>query len=81
MSEKPSTRFETSGLLNSFSSLEMCFLTLLWNDVLERFNKVSKSLQSVNIELGTVVELYHSLVTYLEEIRKDSIFDFMNQEL
>ncbi|KAL4152988.1 hypothetical protein QTP88_000821 [Uroleucon formosanum] len=75
MSEKPSTRFEASGLLNCFGSLEMCFLTLMWNDVLERFNKVSKSLQSVDIGLGTVVELYHSLVMYLEGIREDGIFD------
>ncbi|XP_050521721.1 zinc finger MYM-type protein 1-like [Daktulosphaira vitifoliae] len=75
MSEKPSTRFEASGLLNHFDSLEMCFPTLLWNDVLERFNKVSKSLQSINIELSTIVKLYHSLVIYLEGIRKDSTFD------
>ncbi|KAL4082431.1 hypothetical protein QTP88_029898 [Uroleucon formosanum] len=75
MSEKPSTRFEASGLLNCFGSLEMCFLTLVWNDVLERFNKVSKSLQSVDIGLGTVVELYHSLVMYLECIQEDGIFD------
>lgn len=77
MSEKPSTFFEASGLLNCFGSLEMCFLTLMWNDVFERFNKVSKSLQSVDIGLGTVVELYHSLKVY----KKTEYSIFMNQEL
>ena len=73
--EKPSTRSEASGLLNSLDSMKTCFLSLLWNDILERFNKVSKSLQSVNIDLGTIVELYQSLVTYLEHLRKPSTFD------
>ena len=35
-SEKPPSRFEASGLFNSFDSLEMCFLAL-WNKILERF--------------------------------------------
>ncbi|CAG2057342.1 unnamed protein product [Timema podura] len=49
--EKPAMRYRASGLLNSLNSLETCFLTLLWKDVLERFNRVRKSLQSVNIKL------------------------------
>lgn len=53
----------------------MCFLTLLWDDILERFNKVSKCFQSVNIQMGTFAELYQSLVTYLEDIRKVATFD------
>lgn len=78
MSEKPLTRFEAFGLLNCFSSLEMCFPALLWNYVLERFNKVSNSLQSINIELGIVVELAHSLVEYLEGSENTVLFIYMN---
>uniref|UniRef100_T1IKZ5 Uncharacterized protein n=1 Tax=Strigamia maritima TaxID=126957 RepID=T1IKZ5_STRMM len=42
--EKPSTRSEASGLLNSLYSMETCFLSLLWNDILEKFNK-SKAIE------------------------------------
>jgi len=37
-------------------------MTAFWNDVLHTFNKTSKLLQSVQIDLSTVIELYNSLV-------------------
>lgn len=46
----------------------MCFMTFFWNEVLERFHVVYKKLQSVNIELGMIVELYGSLGQYISII-------------
>ncbi|KAJ8670889.1 hypothetical protein QAD02_002148 [Eretmocerus hayati] len=44
--EKPVARAEASGLIKSLSSLESCFVAIFWRDILDRFNSVSKSLQS-----------------------------------
>ncbi|KYN00128.1 Zinc finger MYM-type protein 1 [Cyphomyrmex costatus] len=67
--EKALTTSEASGILTNLNSLEYCFLALLWNDILDRFNKVSKILQSTNTDLPTVVELYQSLIKYIESMR------------
>ncbi|KAJ8685959.1 hypothetical protein QAD02_021752 [Eretmocerus hayati] len=65
--EKPVARAEASGLIKSLSSLERYFIAIFWRDILDRFNSVSKSLQSptsdltqgeVNPELPTA-ELYN----------------------
>lgn len=69
--EKPITKCDTLALLKPFSSLEMSFMTVFWNDVLERFHIVNKKLQSVNIDLGMVVELYESLEQYISRIRNN----------
>ena len=45
--------------------LETVLLTDLWNTLLERFNKTSKSVQAEEIELGTVVTLLESLSNFL----------------
>ena len=41
----------------------------MWNTVLERFNKTSKSVQAEEIELGTVVTLLESLSSFLISLR------------
>jgi len=46
-------------------------MTDFWNEVLERFHIVSKKFQSVNIELGMIVELYGSLDQYISRIRNN----------
>lgn len=52
----------------------MGILTTLWNDILERFNCISKKLQSVQIDLTTVVSLYKSLVSYIGDLRNSFSF-------
>lgn len=51
--------------------LETAILTIIWSNVLERFNKVNKKLQSVSIDLGMVEELYTSLQHYVQEVRSN----------
>jgi len=67
--EKSTTKCEAKGLLKNLKSLEMGILTALWNDILERFNCISKKLQSVHIDLTTVVTLYKSLIHYIQDLR------------
>lgn len=44
--------------------------------MLQRFNVVSKKLQSVNIDLSIVVELYDSLIAYVIDFRSDEAHEY-----
>nr|XP_047132496.1 uncharacterized protein LOC124811214 [Hydra vulgaris] len=68
--EKSITRSEANGLYLKLDSLETAIMATLWGDILERFNKTSKQLQSVEIDLETVVSLYESLIRYVLDLRK-----------
>ncbi|KAJ8685376.1 hypothetical protein QAD02_021169 [Eretmocerus hayati] len=52
--EKPVARAEASGLIKSLSSLESYFIAIFWRDILDRFNSVSKSLQSPTSDLTQI---------------------------
>ena len=63
------TQPKASGLAQKFDQLETGVLTVVWSTVMERFNKTNQLLQSVNIDLGTVVDLYTSLTGFVQEVR------------
>ena len=50
-------------------------LTLFWNDVLNRFNGVSKTVQKQDVNLGVVVSLIQSLKLFTESLR-DRFFEY-----
>ncbi|CAM1329396.1 Uncharacterised protein r2_g3859 [Pycnogonum litorale] len=54
--------------------LEMAVLCVVWDTILERFNATSKTLQKVNIDLGTCVSLYESLQYFVKSIRTEEAF-------
>lgn len=66
--QKAVTRVESKGLLRQLGRRETAFMVIFWSDVLHTFNKTSKLLQSVQIDLSTVVELYNSLSLYVESV-------------
>lgn len=72
--QKPITRCEAKGLLRKLNSLKSALLVVFWSDILERFTITSKKLQSINIDIFTVVELYESLIHYLKAIRNRKSF-------
>lgn len=74
INEKPSTKSEAVGLLKKINRLETVFMTIFWTNILERVNKTSKKLQSVDIDLITVVELYKFLIHYIESLRNENSF-------
>lgn len=74
INEKPSIKSEAVGLLKKINCLETVFMTIFWTNILERVNKTSKKLQSVDIDLITVVELYQSLIHYIESLRNENSF-------
>lgn len=73
--QAPATRSEARALLPRFQQLETGVLTSIWNSILQRFNKTSKTIQAVHMDLSTVVELYTSLESYVQSVR-DSYDDF-----
>ncbi|XP_025410523.1 uncharacterized protein LOC112683629 [Sipha flava] len=76
--QKKETRHEASSIYNKIKSLNFCFMICMWTPILQRFNATSVTLQSIDIDLVTVVTLYKSLETYLEDIRNK--FDFFLEQ-
>jgi len=42
----------------------------MWTPILNRFDSTSKTLQSTNIDLSIVVQLYESLEKYILDLRE-----------
>jgi len=74
LNEKSITCNEARGLLHAMNRLETTFMLLFWGDLLQRFNAISKFLQSVNIDICTVCEHYNSLIKYVSNLRNDEMF-------
>lgn len=60
--------------------LETSLMAVIWNRILERFQAISEALQSYNINIGTVINLYDSLANFLTSIRSDVEFSQMEDE-
>lgn len=74
LNENPITSNEAFGLFLSMNRLETTFMSLFWGDLLQRFNIVSKYLQSINIDICTVCDQYEALINYIINLRKDDMF-------
>lgn len=71
------TRCEAEGLESKMCKLELALMTVVWNKILERFNATSKTLQKVNIDLLTCVQLYESLHSFISAFREQ--FDVVEE--
>jgi hypothetical protein len=67
--EKPLIRNEACGILNGMYRLETALMLEIWTDILERFGKVSETLQSVDTSIERANRLYDSLVGYMDSLR------------
>ncbi|XP_071578286.1 zinc finger MYM-type protein 1-like [Temnothorax nylanderi] len=73
--EKAVTRSEAAVLKKQLGRFETMFMAIFWNSLLDRFNATSKVLQSVDIDVGVAVELYRSLIDFMESLRSDEMFE------
>ncbi|XP_071568451.1 zinc finger MYM-type protein 1-like [Temnothorax nylanderi] len=73
--EKAVTRSEAAVLKKQLGRFETVFMAIFWNSLLDRFNATSKVLQSVDIDVGVAVELYRSLIDFMESLRSDEMFE------
>jgi len=69
---------QAEGILNRMYQLETGLLTLLWHDVLERFNAVSKTLQDPKIDVITATACLKSLKEFI--ISKRNVESFQQYE-
>ncbi|KAF0710286.1 zinc finger MYM-type protein 1-like, partial [Aphis craccivora] len=77
--QKLTTRCEAKRLLKKLNHLECALMAVFWSDILEILNKTSKKLQSVSIDLITVVQLYDSIIYYVKSARNRNRFmDYEN---
>ncbi|XP_022169336.1 zinc finger MYM-type protein 1-like [Myzus persicae] len=74
INEKSITQNEARGLLRLMNRFEVTFMSLFWGDLLQRFNVVSKHLQSVNIDVCKVCDQYEALIKYVVNLRSDEMF-------
>lgn len=70
--EKPLVRSEATGLLRTLNRLETMLMRELLSDILERFEKVSQTLQKVDTSLERAVRLYEPLVSFIDTLREIS---------
>ncbi|XP_033225915.1 zinc finger MYM-type protein 1-like [Belonocnema kinseyi] len=66
--EKPDARFEASVLQSQMRKLEIAFMIVFWHEVLDRFNKTSKFLQTVELDVSIGNSMLKSLVHFLESL-------------
>lgn len=71
VSQRPATRHEALTLFKKIKNLEFTFKLILWTPILERLNMTSKSLQCINMDLSSVVQLYKLLELYVCELRNN----------
>lgn len=71
VNEKAATRHDARALKEKLMSLETCFMTIIWGQILDTFNKVNKKLQSPNTDLGQVKLHYSSLSEFISNLRNE----------
>eukprot|EP00794_Sanderia_malayensis_P003780 gene3780-biopygen3227 len=68
------TRHDDESISDKMNALEYAFMCLFWYDLLGRINATNLSLQTIDLSLSCVVDLYRSLKSYISEIRSEGKF-------
>lgn len=76
--QKKAVICEARGIRLKLERFETAIMTVFWGFLLNRINATSKKLQSVEIDITIVIELYEVLIHFIGEIR-DNFDDFENQ--
>ena len=68
-STKMEARQQALGLSTCMSRLETGIMVVLWDQILQRFQRRSMSLQSSDQDLNNACSLYESMIAYMETLR------------
>jgi hypothetical protein len=79
-SQQTTTRTDAGSLVTKLSELETALMTLIWQMLLQRFQATSESLQRYDIDVGTVIHLYDSLSTFIEDKRDHEVFTSLERK-
>ncbi|GCB74070.1 hypothetical protein scyTo_0003155 [Scyliorhinus torazame] len=69
---KPEYKRDTRNLYHKLVKLEYAILAVVWEEVLERFNKTSKKLQTPGFDVFEGYLLLSSLLLFVKELRENS---------
>lgn len=69
VSQTPESRVTAEGFCKQLAQFDTAFLTLLWNDLLQRIDKTSETLQKEELDLLKAIKYLQALQTFLEEKR------------
>ena len=69
-SQKAEARHEAQCIAELINQLEIGIMCVVWDNILEIFNKCSKSLQSASIDLSSAIALMKSLQKFLNKFRE-----------
>jgi hypothetical protein len=67
-------QLEAKQLSEKLKSLEMTLMICFWNEILTKFQDVSKILQGENVDLDQTVNLYEMLESCLISLRNEEQF-------
>uniref|UniRef100_A0A0L8HAX1 Uncharacterized protein n=1 Tax=Octopus bimaculoides TaxID=37653 RepID=A0A0L8HAX1_OCTBM len=71
--EKPECKRDAKNLYHELVKLEYAVLTVVWEEVMERFNKTSKKLQTLGSDVFEDYFLLASLLSFTKELRENSV--------
>ena len=69
--QKAECRQQARGLLSTMTKLETGIMIIFWNQILQRFQQTSASLQSSGQDLNSACALYESTDGYIQSQRND----------
>ena len=72
--EKSQNQRKAAGLRKNLSKFKSVFIVVMWTALLESFNKISKTLQAVKINLKNVINHYKSLINFVSKLRTEEMF-------
>ena len=63
--QPPLVVLEAKSLMSKLSSVNIDFMCIVWNKILDTFNRVNKALQAPEIEIGSVFMHYRVLLEHI----------------
>lgn len=68
---KPAVRLEAQGIELKFQNFQIIFLSLFWNDILERVDKCNNNLQKHTLDLLAGSKQLRTLETFIKDKREE----------
>ncbi|GCB85110.1 hypothetical protein scyTo_0025716, partial [Scyliorhinus torazame] len=68
--EKPECKRDAKNLYHKLVKLEYAILTVVWEEVLERFNKTTKKLETPGFDVFEGYLLLSSLLSFVKELKR-----------
>uniref|UniRef100_A0A2S2P7T7 Uncharacterized protein n=1 Tax=Schizaphis graminum TaxID=13262 RepID=A0A2S2P7T7_SCHGA len=65
-------RHEAKCLCKHIKQFKFVCSVVIWHDIINRINPVSKLLQKINVDISTAMQILENVLLYLKELRSNS---------